>query len=99
MIEICTDYKKRTKDYLATELQIQTYWRWGAFYLLTFTNKQYAFVSIDFSYEGREYCSVDSFYDSNGNLILENKDMTTRWSFAMSKDELESQKTKRAREE
>lgn len=99
MIEIVADYKERIKGYLATELQVQTYWRWGAFYLLTFTNKQYAFVSIDFSYEGREYCSVDSFYGSDGNLLFKSKDMTTRWSFAMSKEELERQKTKRAREE
>jgi hypothetical protein len=84
--------KELAKDYKESELQIKTYWRWGAFYLITFNDGSSAFVRIDFSYNGREYCAVDSMYNKQGDKIFEDKNMETLISFIMSEDELNKHK-------
>lgn len=87
------DCKELAKNYKESELQIKTYWRWGAFYLITLEDDTFAFVRIDFTYNGREYCAVDSMYNKQGKKIFEDKDMDTLMSFIMSEEELRRHNT------
>lgn len=78
-------------DYIETNLRIVWYWRWGAFYLLTFDNGERAFVSIDKSVNEREYCTVWNYYNADYEETYHADKDGKLMSFLMSYDEIKKQ--------
>lgn len=73
-------------EYEISDKKIATYWRFGAFYLLTFEDCTSAFVTIVKSEGGREWCTVWLESDQNGKTTYDDKD-GKHVSFIMSDDE------------
>ena len=78
-------------DYIETDLRITHYWRWGAFYLLTFENGERAFVSIHNSKNDREYCTVWNYYNADYEETFHADKDGKPMSFLMSYDEIKRQ--------
>ena len=74
-------------EYEMSDKKIATYWRFDAFYLLTFEDFTSAFVTIDKSKDGREWCTVWKEGDQEGKITYDNNDQGKRVSFIMSDDE------------
>lgn len=52
--------------YSLSDLKVKVYMRWGAYYLLGFEGGSSAFVSIDFSKNGLDFCTVYKFWQGPG---------------------------------
>ena len=74
-------------EYEISDKKIATYWRWGAYYLITFEDGSSAFVTIDKSEGGREWCTVWIEYDKEGKCLYNDTANGKRVSFIMSDDE------------